>query len=151
MSEATARSRKGLGSAAAIFAGQGDVLLVRHTYGRTNWELPGGIAESNESPMQTAIREVREETGLDVVATCLTGYYYEPAEDLVHFVFLCERRGVDTHPVPNCAEISECGWWPLDDLPRPISDFTVRRIRDAVDGARLPLLGTVGSRLWIGP
>ncbi len=48
--------------------------------------VPGGVAEPLESPSETVVREVREETGLDVEARSVTGYYYEPAEDLVHFV-----------------------------------------------------------------
>lgn len=55
---------KKLGAAAVILNDAGHVLLVRHTYGRLNWELPGGYAEAAESIVETAIREVREETGL---------------------------------------------------------------------------------------
>ena len=142
--------RKGLGSAAAIFDSAMRVLLVKHTYGRLNWELPGGLAEPHESPVETVSREVREETGLEVDVRSLTGCYYEPSEDLVHFVFRCERRGESAEPSPDREEISECGYWPLDDLPRPISDFTVRRIRDAAAGAPMPLPGLVGPREWLG-
>jgi 8-oxo-dGTP diphosphatase len=46
------------GSAAVILNDAGHVLLVKHTYGRLNWELPGGGAEPNESMMATAVREV---------------------------------------------------------------------------------------------
>jgi len=51
--------------------------LVRHTYGRKNWELPGGVVEQGESPMDGAVRAVQEETGLFVAPTQLTGIYYE--------------------------------------------------------------------------
>jgi 8-oxo-dGDP phosphatase len=52
------------GAACAIFDSHGRVLLVRHTYGRLNWELPGGGSEPGEGPDETAARELREETGL---------------------------------------------------------------------------------------
>ena len=55
-----------MGGAGALFDDEGRVLLVRHTYGRLNWELPGGGAEPGESPNETAIREILEETGLEV-------------------------------------------------------------------------------------
>jgi 8-oxo-dGTP pyrophosphatase MutT (NUDIX family) len=42
------------------------VLLVRHTYGRRDWDLPGGSVKSGESPADTARREMREELGVDV-------------------------------------------------------------------------------------
>jgi len=143
-----AARRKGLASA-AIFDAAARILLVKHTYGRLNWELPGGAAEAHESPVETVVRNVREETGLDIDVRSLTGRYYEPAEDLVHFVFRCEARGEDARPSPDLEEISECGHWSLDDLPRPISDFTVRRIRDAANGVGLPLPGLVGPREWL--
>jgi len=50
-----------VGAAAVILNGDGEVLLVHHTYGMLNWELPGGIGERGESPTETAVREVREE------------------------------------------------------------------------------------------
>ena len=48
------------------------------------------------------------------------------------------------------AEITDCGYWPADALPRPISDFTVRRIEDALSLTnRYPLPATVGPRHWL--
>ncbi|WP_169813104.1 NUDIX domain-containing protein [Nocardia jejuensis] len=43
----------------------GRVLLVEPTY-KDHWELPGGVVEGGESPGAAAVREVREELGLDV-------------------------------------------------------------------------------------
>ncbi len=54
----------------------GKNLMVKHTYGRENWELPGGVAEFNESIVETALREAREEMGLQVAAENTTGIYY---------------------------------------------------------------------------
>lgn len=141
--------RKGIGAAAAIFDKAGRVLLVKHTYGRLNWELPGGGAETGESPEQTAIREVREETGLDADPIAMTGVYYDTSNDSVHFVFRCELRPGHSEPTPDGAEISVCRYWPPDALPRPVSDWTVQRILDALTG-RVPALPTaIGARLWI--
>jgi 8-oxo-dGTP diphosphatase len=49
--------------AAAIILKVNTVLLVRHSYGKLNWELPGGWNEPGESLIDTVVREVREETG----------------------------------------------------------------------------------------
>jgi 8-oxo-dGTP diphosphatase len=137
---------KGMGAAAVICDEAGNVLLVRHTYGRLNWELPGGLVESNESPSDAVLREVAEETGLTVEIQSLAAYYYEPAEDLVQFVFRCNADG--SSPKPNSPEISECDFWPPDQPPRPISNFTVRRIQDALGTSELPMPQNVAPREW---
>jgi 8-oxo-dGTP pyrophosphatase MutT (NUDIX family) len=63
---------KKLGAAAAIFDEHGRVLLVKHSYRRMNWELPGGAVEAREGVVDAAVREVHEETGLRVIAQHLT-------------------------------------------------------------------------------
>jgi 8-oxo-dGTP diphosphatase len=61
-----------LGAAAVIINDSDEVLLVKHNYGHFNWEIPGGHAEANEFIVATAVREVLEETGLDVRVLALT-------------------------------------------------------------------------------
>jgi 8-oxo-dGTP diphosphatase len=140
---------KRIGAAAVIVNDEGGVLLVKHTYGRLNWELPGGTGESGESPDETVLREVREETGLDVAVLHLTGYYHDAEADFLHFVFLCEVRDGDAAPRPDLAEVSECRYWPRGALPRPISDFTMRRIQDAFAGVKFRRPSRVGPRVWL--
>jgi 8-oxo-dGTP diphosphatase len=62
-----------VGAAAAIFREDREVLLVHHTYGPLNWELPGGANEPGESAIETALRELREESGLTARPERLTG------------------------------------------------------------------------------
>lgn len=138
---------KRLGAAAVITDAAGHVLLVKHTYGRLNWELPGGGAEAAESAAETAIREVWEETGLDVVIERLTGVYYERESDLHHLVFRCRRPDEAARPRSDQVEISDCAFWPPDALPRPISDFTERRIRDALRESPVAFV-EIPSRQW---
>jgi 8-oxo-dGTP pyrophosphatase MutT (NUDIX family) len=145
-----------MGGACAVFDDKGRVLLVRHTYGRLNWELPGGGAETGESPGQTAVREMLEETGLDVEIDRLTGAYYEAGPrpghahgPILHFVFAAHRRDPAATPIPRPPEIGDVGWWRLEALPEPISDFTERRIRDAASGAPAAVTRIEG-RSWRG-
>lgn len=67
-----------IGAAAIILNLEGHVLLVKHSYGKYNWELPGGLSEAQESAEESARREVLEETGLKVTPESLTGVYYDP-------------------------------------------------------------------------
>jgi 8-oxo-dGTP diphosphatase len=129
--------RVAVGAACAIFDGQDRVLLVRHTYGRRNWELPGGLAHAGEAPSVAAQRELAEETGLQLEPGPLSGVYYEAAHEAgaaLHFVFgFAWREGLTATARPP--EIDAVAWASLERLPRPISDFTVRRITDALGEA----------------
>ncbi len=120
---------------------------MKHNYGKFNWELPGGLSELNESAGDTAKREVLEETGLDATVERLTGVYYEPNNDMHHFVFTC-KVVANQQPQPDTKEVTECKYWAVDDLPLPISDFTISRIQDAllIDGNRL--FHIIGPRQW---
>lgn len=144
-------ARKDLGAAAVIVDNQGHVLLVKHSYGRLNWELPGGGHENTEAIVETALREVREETGLQVAAERLTGIYCEASADrlFMHFVFVCQRQDETALPRASSPEITDCRYWPPAALPRPISDFTVRRIVDALSDQHLLLPITIPPRQWL--
>ena len=138
-----------VGAACAIFDERGRVLLVRHAYGRLNWELPGGAAEPGEAPDETARRELLEETGIHPALDRLAGVYFEPDHEfgpMLHFVFRYRwDRGLA--PVPSSPEIDEIGYWPLDCLPTPISDFTERRVREAAADAPAAVVA-IETRLW---
>ena len=57
-----------------VFNDAGEILLQRR--GDCNmWGFPGGTVELGETPQMAAVREVKEETGLDVVAGELVGIY----------------------------------------------------------------------------
>jgi 8-oxo-dGTP pyrophosphatase MutT (NUDIX family) len=123
-----------IGAACALFDLAGRVLLVRHTYGRLNWELPGGACLPGEEPAAGARRELEEEAGLNVGGGRLSGVYFEPGHErgpTLHFVFRLERP-IGVEPVARPPEIDAVGWFALDDLPAPISDFTELRARDAL-------------------
>ncbi|RCX21333.1 ADP-ribose pyrophosphatase YjhB (NUDIX family) [Fontibacillus phaseoli] len=140
-------SKKPVGAAAVITDSNGRVLLVKHNYGKYNWELPGGLSELNESAENTAKREVLEETGLEVAVERLTGVYYEPTYDMHHFVFTC-KLAENQPPQPDEVEVTECKYWSLTDLPRPISDFTIARIQDALNTDVNRLFHVIGPRQW---
>lgn len=141
-------SNKLLGAAAIILDTEGRVLLVKHSYGKYNWDLPGGLSEKSESAEETAKREVIEETGLDVNVERLTGVYYDPNNDMHHFVFTCKKNDIQI-PQPCSPEILECKYYSIDDLPRPISDFTIQRIIHALDTNNNKLFHVIGPREWI--
>jgi 8-oxo-dGTP diphosphatase len=61
-------------------AGRGIVLVERKNPPH-GWALPGGFVDYGEICEAAAVREAKEETGLDVVLTALLGVYSDPARD----------------------------------------------------------------------
>lgn len=62
---------------AVVVDDSGRVLLIRRT-DNENWSLPGGAMEIGESIAQAAIRETKEETGIDCEIIGLVGIYTNP-------------------------------------------------------------------------
>lgn len=56
---------------------QGDILLIRRT-DNENWAVPGGGMDLGESITDAAVRETREETGIECEITGLVGIYTSP-------------------------------------------------------------------------
>ncbi len=137
-----------VGAAAVVLDDTGRILLVRHTYGRLNWELPGGASEPGETFAETALRELEEETGLVARVERLAGIYYKHEDDSHHFVFRCTVEN-SSEPIPSSDEISDCAYWNTGELPRPMSDFTIRRIRDALAEKSPCLLVDVPALNWL--
>ena len=64
-------------AAVALFDSANDILLLRRK-DNDKWTLPGGTLDFGESMTDCAIREVREETGLQIRITGLIGTYTDP-------------------------------------------------------------------------
>jgi 8-oxo-dGTP pyrophosphatase MutT (NUDIX family) len=65
------------GASAIVVNDEGKILVLRRT-DNARWALPGGAMDIGESIAQTAIREVREETGLEVEPLYIVGVYSDP-------------------------------------------------------------------------
>ncbi|WP_409183176.1 NUDIX hydrolase [Amycolatopsis sp. VS8301801F10] len=67
-----------------VFDDQGRLLLIRraHDPGKGQWSLPGGRVEPGETDHEAVIRELREETGLDVRPHTLTGSVVRGSYDI---------------------------------------------------------------------
>lgn len=117
---------------------RGRVLLIHEDYGRHRWGLPGGRHEPGESIEETAIREAKEETNLDVELGELIGEYQIVSavgeKQLDVSVFIATIVGGDLEP--NEGEIDELRWFDPNDLPHPMTDVGPRAIADWARGGR---------------
>ena len=112
------------------------MLLVRENYGRRRWGLPGGVVEPGETPAEAAIREVAEETGLNVELDDLIALYYLRTERRgLRFIFAGRIVGGELQ-VPPTEEVAELRWFQPDGLPEHATNTAPVAVRDAVAGAR---------------
>lgn len=84
------QARKRVSADALIRDAAGRIMLVDPGY-KPGWDLPGGMAEANESPVQCVQREIREELGLELGPLRMVCVDWVPPhgpwDDLLAFVF----------------------------------------------------------------
>jgi 8-oxo-dGTP diphosphatase len=95
------------------------------------WDIPGGFLEADEHPGAGAIREVREETGLDVELTELLGFYigrysYGDSETYCLNIYFLARV-VGGHEQPN-DDAADVAWFAPDALPEAMAFDHVRQV-----------------------
>lgn len=103
----------------------GRVLLVTETGHEDGWHVLGGAVDRGESPAEAAVREAREEIGVEVrlvrLIDVLGGPEYEvryPNGDQVAYVSaVYEARIIDGSPAPSDGELSDVAWFEPAELP----------------------------------
>lgn len=104
-----------------------EVLLVRHSYGRPDWDLPGGGIKRRERPVDAARRETEEELGIQTDGWRSLG---EAWATLYHRrdTLYCFQAEVSAPELSlNLAELTDARWFSRDDLPTDLGKY-VRRI-----------------------
>lgn len=116
--------RKAGSANVAIISDKQRILMVKARY-KDEWTFPGGVIDPNESPLAAALREVHEETGLELGnynAELFTTFYMHAHPDdkqrIERYVFTFIARGIReeaTLHVPN-AEIAAAEWVDLEQI-----------------------------------
>lgn len=126
--------RPAVGADNVVFGFDGQklyVLLIKRKYDpfKGQYALPGGFVDENETCEQAALRELKEETGLEVKNSCLVGVFSQPDRDprgrvmSVVFFTLEKKYFVEGHD-----DAEEAIWIPLS---------TVRELALAFDHAKI--------------
>jgi ADP-ribose pyrophosphatase YjhB (NUDIX family) len=107
----------------AVEDGAGRILLICRT-DNGNWALPGGAVDLGESLAQAAVRETKEESGVDCEITGLSGIYTDPGHVLLYtsngevrqeFSIVLTARATGGEPTPS-DETSQVRWVPVEDV-----------------------------------
>ena len=112
---------------------EGQILLTQRDDFET-WILPSGGVEEGESVAQAAIRETKEETGLEVALTGLVGVYsrFGLMPDNHAVLFTASVIGGSIQPQPG--ETIDVRFFPFDAIPDDLSLGHKKRIEDAIQG-----------------
>ncbi|MCA9317406.1 MAG: NUDIX domain-containing protein [Planctomycetota bacterium] len=123
-------------TAVAVIRDADDRVLLTRRADNGLWCLPSGHMEIGETIEGTAVREAREETGLDVITETPVGVYSAPhpyyalrGRQVVALVFLCRVVGGRLRP---SEETTAFGWFSASELPDDIVPTHPQRIVDAM-------------------
>jgi 8-oxo-dGTP diphosphatase len=120
--------RHSVSVAAAIVNESGQLLAVRRR-DNGHWEPPGGILELDETIQAGLVREVREETGLEVEPQALSGVYKNMRRGIVALVFRCRVIGGEPRPTREAEQVS---WLSPDEISNLMDEAYATRLLDAL-------------------
>jgi len=133
----------------AVTNESGEILLIRRS-DNDKWALPGGAVDIGESLSQAAVRETREESGIDCQVTGLSGIYTDPQHVILYtsngqvcqeFSIVLTARATGGQPAPS-SESSEVRWAAPDDLAGYEMDSSMRlRLQRYLERRAQPYIG----------
>lgn len=127
-------------AAVVLFDSGGNILLLRRK-DNDKWTMPGGTLDFGESLTDCAIREVREETGLQIRITGLIGTYTDPhiliaySDGEVRQEFtLVYAAEIESGNLKIDDESEEAAWLPLSSaVELPLAESQLRKLKDVVE------------------
>lgn len=104
-----------------ILNNKNQILLILQNAG--HWGLPKGHVEEGETEEQTAIREVKEETNIDIIINNKYRYTtsYSPKENVMKEVVYFLAQNIDEDKKPQLEEVSEVKWFTLEEAMNTIT------------------------------
>ena len=126
--EETGYATPKVGVRGAVFDDQGRLLMVRETIDGHRWALPGGWADVNQTPAQSVLREIREESGYHARVLKLAAVWDRASHEhppspytVIRLFFICALAGGEA---TTSLETSGSGWFHEHEVP---ADLSLRR------------------------
>ena len=105
------------------------------------WALPGGRMDPGETIDQTVIREVKEETGVDIKIISVIGEYIEKGVkddiDYEYYPTCFEVEPIGGELKKQDSEVKEMQLFPLEDLPNPLAFENEKMIKDYISHLKI--------------
>ena len=130
-----------LNAAGAIITREDGKILLQRRSDNGNWSLIGGLMELDETFEQTALREIREETGLEVRLDYLVGVYHNrraewPNGDKAHVVCAVYKASILSGEPRIDEESLELRFFDPKDMPILPSQDYQDAVKDYFQGVR---------------
>src|SRR4051812_1330627 len=116
-------------SVAGVVVDEAGRVLVIQRRDNGRWEPPGGILERDETFEEGVIREIREETGLEVEVDSLSGVYKNMSRGIVALVYRCRPGGGEAHSTSEAAVVR---WMSTAEVASVMSPAYAVRVLDAL-------------------
>ena len=121
-------------SCGCIVIDNGKVLLIQHLKG--HWDIPKGHMEAGETEQETALREVKEETGVDVEVISDKRYTLEYTvengnlKEVIYFI----AKKIGGEEKAQETEVSEIRWLAFDEAVEMLTyDNSKELLRKAIN------------------
>lgn len=115
------QSKHFVSSAAIVLNEKNEILLINGP--DRGWEMPGGVVELGESLSQAAIRETKEESGVDIEIIRFCGIYQNVKQSICNTLFLAKQIGGE--PMAT-NESLESGFFPIEDALKMVTFMNFR-------------------------
>lgn len=105
-----------------IIESGGKILMIKNSYGGVRWNLPGGGVDKGETALDAALREAREEVGIQVDETTIQeiGSYVTTHEGKIDTVHVFHGFTTQDSEIDN-DEIVQAAWFSRDALPEQVA------------------------------
>ena len=115
-------------SCGCVVFDQENVLMIQHNEG--HWDFPKGHVEGNETEVQTAIREVKEETNIDVKVKENNRYTieYSPKEGVIKEVVYFIATKASDECRPQESEVQRVEWVSMDEAVNRVTFDVTRNV-----------------------
>ncbi|MCM3742568.1 NUDIX hydrolase [Sporosarcina luteola] len=98
-----------ISAATIVLNDQNEILLIKGP--QRGWEMPGGIVEEGESLKDAAIRETKEESGIDIEILEFCGIFQNVNKSICNTLFLAKPIGGKLTTSPESLEV---GFFPIE-------------------------------------
>lgn len=121
-------------AATIVLNSKNEILLIKGP--KRGWEMPGGQVEEGESLTVAAIRETKEESGIDVEILKFCGIFQNVEKSICNTLFLAKPVGGAPTTSPESLEV---GYFPIEEALKMVTATNFRqRIEFCLDSTKHP-------------